>query len=129
MHFGDEYLGSIAGMELLTRAVLQLYGAQGVRPIVESKVRSDSDLSNLRSMLDALRCSSVVSPMPESAPGSSERSQDGANTSAQVEVAELPSLRRWVRKEESRESKGGGSFYPPGRRWGSRTGNKQQEGQ
>merc|ERR1712178_514262 len=40
VHFGEEYLSSLRGMERCTREVLKLYGKSGVQPIVESKVRT-----------------------------------------------------------------------------------------
>jgi len=54
VHFGEEYLGSLEGMERCTRNVLQLYGAMGVQPIVESKVRNDADVGKLESLLGSL---------------------------------------------------------------------------
>jgi hypothetical protein len=54
VHFGQEYLGSLQGMENCTRDVLKLYGAQGVQPIVESKVRSPEDVDKLESLLTSL---------------------------------------------------------------------------
>merc|ERR1712151_1326768 len=49
--FGDEYLGSLAGMERLTRAVIASFRAHGVQPIVESKVRTKEDVAKLQSLL------------------------------------------------------------------------------
>jgi hypothetical protein len=54
VHFGDEYLGSLAGMEKLTRKVLELFGASSVVPIVESKVRSQDDVAKLKALMDSL---------------------------------------------------------------------------
>merc|ERR1711862_505915 len=53
VHFGDEYLGSLEGMDRLTRVVLATFASHGVDPIVESKVRSDEDVAKLQSLLEA----------------------------------------------------------------------------
>lgn len=54
VHFSQQFLGSLAGMECCTQNVLELYGRKGVEPIVESKVRSTDDLSRLEFLLRPL---------------------------------------------------------------------------
>lgn len=51
VHFGQEYLGSLSGMDHVTRAVIAVFHRNGVVPIVESKVRHDEDVAQLRSLL------------------------------------------------------------------------------
>lgn len=60
VHFGEEYLSSLEGMERCTRKVLQLYGAKGVQPIVESKVRNADDVEKLESLLGSLNNTSPL---------------------------------------------------------------------
>lgn len=55
VHFGEDYLRSLAGMERCTRDVLKLYGSRAVQPIVESKVRTNQDVNALESLLASLR--------------------------------------------------------------------------
>lgn len=51
VHFSDEYLASLDGMARVTGNVLEVFKGASVEPIVESKVRTDSDLSKLQQLL------------------------------------------------------------------------------
>jgi len=60
VHFGDEYLGSLEGMARATGDVLRAFEAGSVEPIVESKVRTDSDLSKLQQLLRVQESTSIA---------------------------------------------------------------------
>lgn len=49
--FSEDFLSSVEGMARETRRALRLFRDLRVEPIIESKVRNDSDLSNLAALL------------------------------------------------------------------------------
>jgi len=59
VHFSDEYLASVDGMDRVTTEVLRTFHALGVEPIVESKVRHVSDLSKLEALLVAAKSQEI----------------------------------------------------------------------
>jgi len=95
VHFSEEYLGSLAGMERCTQSILKLYGSEGVQPIVESKVRNEADICSLENLLQSLRHAQSAQDTGEQIPAKLnkiEMVQDSSNNLATVPT--MPN-RRW----------------------------------
>lgn len=121
VHFGDEYLGSVAGMEKLTRKVLAMYGANSVVPIVESKVRSQDDVVKLKALMDSLAQPLDGFQMPaQSADEEPVQSRSSWNVWDQDHKATAESANGTSRNGRWRQERD--SFYPQprqARRWRS----------
>lgn len=135
VHFHEDYLGSLAGMDRLTRAVLALYASLGVQPIVESKVRNREDVAQLESMLSDTSLTKQASSQLDSASRvqsgtrhknvmtNGERDDDHDQTPVLGDVSrtgEASDKRRWLRAAQEKGSANVASFYPAPRqtrRW------------
>jgi hypothetical protein len=96
VHFGEEYLSSLAGMERCTQSILKLYGSEGVQPIVESKVRNEADICSLENLLQSLRHAQSAQDTGEQIPAKLNKIeivQDSSNNLATVPTT-MPN-RRW----------------------------------
>lgn len=102
VQFSEEFLSSLRGMAQATSKALDVFRDNGVEPIVESKVRTSTDLSKLSAILDNDTTTLHALIDEESPPASAEREKqeitknkvpEGAlglqRPPKQVDVAEL----------------------------------------
>jgi len=150
VHFGDDYLGSVAGMEKSTRAVLALFGKHGVVPIVESKVRSPAEMEELRSLLRSLADAQGGEEARrgrrsgESSPSSSQCAKDPEDSTSttdsqavapwrRVDVSGADEVAATTRSsfssaaEEVQAEAAADSGRPPNQRWGRAAAAQQQQ--
>jgi len=138
VHFGDEYLGSLAGMWRCTSSVLETFLECGVEPIIESKVRTAEDAKKLESLLrgDDFETGFLRRPKlePWRSGGSSSHTGGGKDKSSNGDEAQPDRHRPGWRRDKG---KGKGRFVRtakeledppalptvrPARRWGARGG-------
>lgn len=123
VHFGADYLSSLGGMTKGTEDVLRVYGAQGVEPIVESKVRTAEDLGKLERLLQSYTFTPFVpSPAADVAPLEAAAPAEVAHALAEVaqaKVAETASPEAAIDGTCSQAA--AVSPQKARRRWGSKT--------